>query len=99
MKVYFLSSIPCALRINNAYFGTTNLFERFAELSLQDNLFVEFLPEGRQPLSFFLTENIRFSAPKGCEIYLLKDRFMSYNRWVVEGLLRGSTEIIHNYNS
>lgn len=80
MKVYFLSSIPCALRINNAYFGTTNLFERFAELSLQDNLFVEFLPEGRQPLSFFLTENIRFSAPKGCEIYLLKDSLAIYAR-------------------
>ncbi len=80
MKVYFLSSIPCALRINNAYFGTTNLFERFAELSLQDNLFVEFLPEGRQSISFFLTENIRFSAPKGCEIYLLKDSLAVYAR-------------------
>ena len=80
MKVYFLSSIPCALRVNNTYFGTTNLFERFAELSLQDNLFVEFLPAGRQPLSFFLTENIRFSAPKGCEIYLLKDSLAIYAR-------------------
>lgn len=80
MKVYFLSSIPCALRVNNLYFGTTNLFERFAEVSLKDGLFVEFVPEGRQAVSFFLTEQIRFTPPKGCEVYLLKEGIAIYAR-------------------
>jgi hypothetical protein len=78
MKVYFLSSTPCALRVNNLFFGTTNLFERFAELSLKDGLFIEFVPEGRQAISFFLTEQIRFTPPKGCEVYLLKDGLAIY---------------------
>ena len=38
MKIYFLSSQPCALIIGGAYFGRTGDFERFAEISLQDNL-------------------------------------------------------------
>lgn len=80
MKVYFLSSTPCALRVNDLYFGTTNLFERFAEVSLKDGLFVEFVPEGRQAVSFFLTEQIRFTPPKGCEVYLLKDGLAIYAR-------------------
>ena len=80
MKVYFLSSTPCALRVNNLFFGTTNLFERFAELSLKDGLFIEFVPEGRQAISFFLTEQIRFTPPKGCEVYLLKDGLAIYAR-------------------
>ena len=80
MKVYFLSSIPCALRVNNLFFGTTNLFERFAELSLKDGLFIEFVPEGKQAVSFFLTEQIRFAPPKGCEVYLLKDGLAIYAR-------------------
>ncbi|MBQ9114011.1 MAG: hypothetical protein IJY05_03710 [Clostridia bacterium] len=80
MKVYFLSSLPCALRVNNLFFGTTNLFERFAELSLKDGLFIEFVPEGRQAVSFFLTEQIRFTPPKGCEVYLLKEGLAIYAR-------------------
>ena len=73
MKIYFLSSRPCALTLNDAYFGITDGFERFAEISLKDKLFVRFSPENAQPVSFFLTENIRFDPPTGCDIYLLKD--------------------------
>ena len=80
MKIYFLSSQPCALTVNGAYFGITDLFARTAELDLRDNLFVEFLPENAQPIRFFITEQIRFSPPEHCEVYLLPDAIAIYAR-------------------
>lgn len=78
MKIYFLSSRPCALFFNDVYFGVTDLFERFAEIDLRDKLFIRFVPQNAQPLSFFLTEEIRFTPPEGCEVYLLKDGLAVY---------------------
>lgn len=78
MKIYFLSSIPCALYIGGAYFGVVSSFERFAEISLSDNLPVQFVPENALPRSFFLGESIRFSPPEGCEVYLLDDGIALY---------------------
>ena len=78
MKIYFLSSQPCALTVGEAYFGLTDRFERSAEVSLKDNLLVRFTPENALPLAFFLTENIRFQPPEGCEVYLLKDGIAVY---------------------
>ena len=59
MKIYFLSARPCALTLNDTYFGITDTFERFAEISLKDRTFVRFAPEGALPIGFFLTENIK----------------------------------------
>ena len=78
MKVYFLSSTPCILTLNGAYFGLTDTFERFVELSPSDNLFAQFTPENGLPIQFFLNENIRLHPPKGCEIYLLKNGLAVY---------------------
>ena len=78
MKIYFLSSLPCALRIGGVFFGVTDRFERYAEIDLRDNLFIEFLPENALPVSFFLTENIRFTPPNHCEVYLLKGGIAIY---------------------
>ena len=78
MKIYFLSSKPCALYIGGAYFGLTNGFERFADVHLQDGLHVRFVPENAQPVSFFLSERIRFQPPVGCEVYLLPDGLAIY---------------------
>lgn len=78
MKIYFLSSQPCALTLNGAYFGLTDRFERFAEVDLRDRVFVQFTPENAHPVSFFLTENIRFSPPQNCAVYLLKDGIAVY---------------------
>ncbi len=78
MKIYFLSSLPCALTVNDAYFGVVNDFERFAEIELSDSLFLRFTPESAQPVCFFLTENIRFQPPRGCEVYLLPDGLAIY---------------------
>ena len=80
MRIYFLASKPCALKIGGIFFGAVDNFERFADVTLTDNLFVEFIPENGLPLSFFLTENIRFEPPLGCEVYLLRDAIALYAR-------------------
>lgn len=80
MKIYFLSSVPCALLLNGAYFGLTDRFERFAEVHLADNILAEFLPENAQPIRFFITENLIASPPKGCEVYLLQDSVAIFAR-------------------
>ncbi len=73
MKIYFLSSVPCALTINGVFYGVTDDFERYVELALADNLYVQFSPEGAQAVGFFLTEELLVRPPVGCEAYLLKD--------------------------
>lgn len=73
MKVYFLSSRPCALFVAGTYFGITGDFQQFAEVALKDRLPVQFVPEGAQPLTCFLTETLPVSPPDGTEVYLLPD--------------------------
>lgn len=80
MKIYFLSSRPCALMLGGVYFGMTDTFERFAEIQPKDNVFVEFIPEGALPVGFFVTEKLRFSPPEHCEVYLLRDGIAVYAR-------------------
>ena len=73
MKIYFLSSRPCALMLGGVFFGMTDGFERFAEIEPKDNVFAEFIPEGALPVGFFITEKLRFSPPDHCEVYILTD--------------------------
>jgi hypothetical protein len=80
MRIYFLSSKPCALKIGGVFFGAVDDFERFADVTLSDNLFIEFIPENGLPLAFFLTETIRLQPPQGCEVYLLRDSIALYAR-------------------
>ncbi len=78
MKIYFLSSTPCELTLNGVFFGVTDRFERFAELSLSDGVFAKFTPQGALPLGVFLGEQLLSSPPLGVEIYLLKDGVAVY---------------------
>ncbi len=78
MKIYFLSSQPCLLTLNGAYFGRTDLFERFVELSPKDNVYAKFSPQGAGDIGFFINESLRFSPPDGCDVYLLKDGVAVY---------------------
>ena len=61
------------LSLNGTFYGVTDSFERFAEINLDDNIYVKFSPEGAHPIGFFLTETILSTPPNGCEIYILKD--------------------------
>ncbi len=78
MKVYFLSAQTCALTVNGAYFGITDNFEKFAEVCLKDKLCVCFTPQNALPLCFFLTEDILFHPPDGCDVYLCGDAIAIY---------------------
>lgn len=80
MKVYFLSSTPCALTLNGAYFGITDKFERFAEISFNDRIFAQFSPQNALPIGCFITQELRFSPPEGFEVYLLPDGLALYAR-------------------
>lgn len=80
MKIYFLSSLPCALTLNGVYFGITDSFERSAEVCLSDKIYAEFSPEGGLPIGFFITEKLRDTPPEGCEVYLLQDGLAVYAR-------------------
>ena len=78
MKVYFLSSEPCALTLNDVYFGITDTFERFIEIDPKDCIYARFSPQDKLPIGFFINEELRFSPPDGCDIYLLKDGLAIY---------------------
>lgn len=78
MKIYFLSSVPCALTLGGVYYGVTDGFERFAEVNPKDRVFAQFIPESALPVGFFLSERLRSSPPDGCEVYLLKDGVAVY---------------------
>lgn len=80
MKIYFLSSRPCALTLNGAFFGVTDKFERYAEISLKDNIYAQFSPQGGLSIGCFLTDSLRFSPPENFEVYLLKDGIALYAR-------------------
>ncbi len=73
MKIYFLSSQPCALTLNEVFFGVTDDFERSAEVLLSDRVYAKFSPEGGLPIGFFITEEITRTPPVGCEVYILRD--------------------------
>ena len=80
MRIYFLSSIPCALRLNGLHYGITDRFERFVEVCLSDQIYAEFSPQGCLPIGFFITEQITESPPAGCEVYLLQKGIAIYAR-------------------
>lgn len=80
MKIYFLSSEPCILRLGGVYFGCVDTFERFARVNLSDGVFAEFIPENALPITFFITEELLRTSPCGCETYILRDAIAIYTR-------------------
>ena len=80
MKVYFLSSRPCALTLNGVFLGVTDAFERFAEVDPADKIYAKFSPEGALPIGFFITEALIDAPPDGCDVYLLADGIAVYAR-------------------
>ena len=73
MRVYFLSSRPCALKINGVYLGVTDGFERYCELSSRDGALCEFVPlSGRHaPISFLFDDELLHTPPRGACVCLL----------------------------
>ena len=75
MQIFFLSSTPCALKINGVFLGFTDGFERYVELAPQDNPLCEFIPLNGKllPLAFTLNGQINHTMPEGIELYRLSN--------------------------
>ncbi len=69
MRVYFLAETPCALTINGAYMGLVDGFERFVELSPQDEPYCVLTATGKLPLRFTLNEQFLFAPPEQITLY------------------------------
>ena len=71
MRVYFLSYLPAALKLNGLYLGTIDGFERHIELDPKDGVLAEIVPcDNLQPLNFFLDEKFFNDPPKYTDVYL-----------------------------
>lgn len=73
MRIYFLSSRHCVLKINGVFAGYTDGFERFTELCPRDAPFCEIIPSDGEylPVSFILDEKITAVPPRGVSLYVL----------------------------
>ena len=72
MRLYFLSERPAALKLNGAYMGVIDSFERFAEVDPADKILAEVVPDGDAlPLSFFIDEKLFTAPPDFLDVYLL----------------------------
>lgn len=81
MRVYFLSYLPAALKLNGLYLGTVDGFERHIELDTKDKVFAELLPANNlQPLNFFLDESFFKQPPSFADVYLFDGDALIYIR-------------------
>lgn len=71
MRIYFLSERPAALKLNGAYMGVIDSFERFVDVNGGDKILAEVVPDGDAlPLSFFIDENLFTAPPDFLDVYL-----------------------------
>lgn len=71
MRVYFLSSQNAALKLNGIFLGFVSNFEKFIDLSLNEKIFAEFLPESADfyPISFAINKNFINAPPNFCNVF------------------------------
>lgn len=72
MRLYFLSERPAALKLNGAYLGIIDGFERFADVEPNAKIFAEAVPDGDAlPVSFIICDELFSSPPDFLDVYLL----------------------------
>lgn len=74
MRVYFTSARSAALKLNGIFLGFIGSFEKFADLSAEDRIFAEILPESADyyPVSCVLDEKFFQSPPDFCDVYVFE---------------------------
>lgn len=81
MRIYFLSCLPAALKLNGLYLGTIDGFERHIELDPADGVLAEIVPsDNAQPLNFFLNEKFFREPPPFADVYLTDGDAIVYIR-------------------
>lgn len=71
MRIYFLSERTAALKLNGAYLGVIDSFERFVDLGNDEKILAEVVPDGDAlPLSFFIDDKLFNAPPDFLDVYL-----------------------------
>ncbi|MDE7163188.1 MAG: hypothetical protein K2O44_03810 [Clostridia bacterium] len=71
MRIYFLSERQAALKLDGAYLGTIDGFERFVDVEADSKILAEVIPEGdARPVSFFIDEGFFKEPPDFADVYL-----------------------------
>ena len=71
MRIYFLSERTAALKLNGAYMGVIDKFERFVDVDGGAKILAEVVPDGDAlPLSFFIDDALLTSPPDFLDVYL-----------------------------
>lgn len=79
MRVYFLSTIKAGIKLNGLFLGFADKFERYVELTLNDGVFAEFLPEGDfLSTNFFIDERLLSNPPEFLDVYIYDDDLLIY---------------------
>lgn len=79
MRLYFLSRVTAALKLNGIYLGVINGFEKFVELDPADGIFAEVIPADElQPAGFFINENFLNNPPAFADVYLTEGDAIVY---------------------
>lgn len=81
MRIYFMSCAPAILKLNGVYAGGVDLFERYVELELKDNVFAEIVPaDNLLPVGFFIDEKLLSAPPDFLDVYLSDDGALVFVR-------------------
>ena len=87
MRVYFLSERPAALKLNGAYLGLIDSFEKFAEIETGQKILAEAVPDAEyMPVNFFIDEKFFSSPPDFTDVYLVEgDAVIYISRYAKRG--------------
>ena len=79
MRIYFLSAQPAALKLDGQYAGTTDLFERYAEIDMRRGALAEIIPHDNSlPVNFFIDEKFFECGHPFADAYILGDERLIY---------------------
>lgn len=71
MRIYFLSARAAALKLNGAYLGIIDGFERFVDMDGGDRVLAEVVPDGEfNQVAFFIDANFFENPPAFADVYL-----------------------------
>lgn len=71
MRLYFLSERTAALKLDGAYMGIIDKFERYVDADKGAKILAEVLPDGEYlPVNFFIDDKFFTDPPDFCDVYL-----------------------------
>lgn len=83
MRIYFLSERAAGLKLNGAYMGVIDGFEKFIDVDLSQKILAEVLPDGdTEAVNFFIDDNFFKAPPDFADVYLTEgDAVIYFNRF------------------